>query len=372
MRIGIDAQFAAYERRGVGRYIACLVRGLATADTQNQYYIYGPRKAFPELESAPNFSIREVGNIPYPIWEQCMLPQWARRDQLDLLHSPANTAPLRLPLRTRLLITVHDVMYLLPPKLLPRPLAWRQRLGNAYRKWIVPAAVRRADGLLAVSNFTKQQVVDLLRADPSTIQVVYEGIEMPADLPRESPSDAYILALGAHDPRKNTARIIEAYAQLRRSGKIREKLVIVGLRNWQSSPFLNLARKLRIEKDILFRDYVSDAELVDCYAAARCLLYPSLYEGFGLPPLEAMAQGTPVIASAVTSIPEIAGDAAWYVDPHSTDSIKDGLLRLLQDECLRSTLIAKGRAQAARFTWENTVAGTLQAYNGLHEENARR
>jgi glycosyltransferase involved in cell wall biosynthesis len=372
MRIGIDAQFAAYEMRGVGRYITNLIRGLAQADAKNYYTIYGPRSAFPELHGRSNFQVCEAGNVPYPIWEQFLLPRWAQRDRLTLLHSPANTAPLRLSRRTQLLITVHDVMYLLPPPLLPRPSVWRQRLGNAYRRWVVPAAVSRADGLLAVSDFTKRQIVEMLHANSSNIRVIYEGIETPTIAPAQLPPGPFVLALGAPDPRKNTRRIIEAYAPLRRSGKIQEKLVIVGLRKWRSSPFWSLAQDLRVGEDVVFRDYVADPELAGYYSAARCLLYPSLYEGFGFPPLEAMALGTPVIASATASLPEIAGEAALFVNPLSTESIQEALLRMLQDEGLRMTLIAKGRAQAARFTWEKAVAGTLQLYRDLHEATTRR
>src|SRR3990172_7046343 len=177
MRIGIDAQFAAYQRRGIGRYVVKLVRGLAAADGENEYVIYGPPQAFPELRSQPNVRIREVGNVPYPLWEQVMLPTAVQQDRVDLLHCPANTAPLRMPRRARLVVTLHDVIYLLPASVVPRPRLGRQRLGDWYRRAIVPRSCPRAHRVLAVSEFTKKQIVEWLPVEAERIRVTYQGVE---------------------------------------------------------------------------------------------------------------------------------------------------------------------------------------------------
>ena len=254
MRIGIDAQFAAYERHGIGRYVVNLIRGLAAADCENEYVIYGPPQAFPELRSKPNFCVREVGNLPYPLWEQVILPAAVRRDRLDVLHCPANTAPLRMLSRVGLVVTLHDVIYLLPASVLPRPPMGRQRLGNLYRRAVVPRSCPRADRILAVSEFTKQQIVEWLPVDAERIRVTYQGVG-PAEKTAEACSieePPFILALGSHDPRKNTERIIRAYAGLKCSGAIQQKLRIVGLRRWRSSSFYRLACHLKVAQDILF------------------------------------------------------------------------------------------------------------------------
>jgi len=373
MRVGIDAQFLAYERRGVGNYIEHLVRGLIRASNGHEFVVYGPRKVFGDLAGEKNFVLHEVGRIPYPLWEQFVLPLWAHRDGLDLIHSPANTAPMLLSTRTRLVVTVHDVMFLLPSSILPRPKTLRQRLGKAYRRFVVPHSVSRADAIVAMSKFSKGQVVDWLGIDPRLVRVVYRGVVQDPE-PREcclktseqflgrSLGEGFVLALGASDPRKNTEAVIRIYADLLRHEGISERLVVAGLQRRGSSEYHRLARDLGVSEHVLFAPYVPDNILISLFRASRCLLYPTLYEGFGLPPLEAMACGTPVIASGVTSMPEILGDAALLVDPTSHDSIKSALLRVLHDEKLRLELIQRGLARAAEFQWQRTVEQMLSIY----------
>lgn len=353
-----------------------LVRGLAKADGQNSYFVYGPRDILPESNEHRNFTVHEPGSLAYPFWEQGLLPLWAQRDHLDVLHCPANTAPLCLPRETKLVLSVHDVMYLLPPSILPPSRVLRQRMGNLYRRIVVPWVVHRANRIITVSEFSKAEIVGRLGVNPDIIRVTYEGVEkpLPASVntmatPRSFQGHKlggrFILALGAADPRKNTKSIIRVYADLRRSQAIEEKLVILGLQRWQSSSFYKLAFELGVIEDVFFADYVTEEELGWFYRSARCLLYPTLYEGFGFPCLEAMAFGTPVITSNVSAIPEVVGDAALLIDPRSCESIREALLRLLRDENLRRTLIGRGRARVANFSWESAVERTLSVYSEL-------
>lgn len=384
MRIGIDAHFASYELRGIGKYVVRLVSGLMRAGESHEYVIYGDPQMFPQPNGRGNVKFRNPSGLPYPVWEQLVLPRWAMEDRVQLLHCPANTAPVGLSRNVQLVITIHDVMFLLPSKVLSASKVFRQRLGNFYRRAVVPRIARRADCIVADSEFSKREVVEYLKIPPGRIRAIHLGIDtdfasladgitsLPKEMGGERLDSPFILALGAGDPRKNTLGIIRAYGSCLRDFPIEEKLVIVGLRDWRSSAAYDLVGRLGLRKSVQFAGYVSEDALVWLYASARCFLYPTLYEGFGFPVLEAMACRTPVITSNCTSVPEVAGDAAMLVDPTSEKSIADALLRVLQDEPLRRQLIERGRAQARKFGWDDTVQKTLSVYAELSDRAKRR
>ena len=379
MRIGIDAHLASYELRGMGKYVLQLVSGLVMADDRDEYVIYGDSQMFPQLTGCGNIRFRDPGGLAYPLWEQLVLPIWVRQDGLELLHCLANTAPFALPRHIKIVITIHDVMYLLPTSVLATSNVFRQRLGNFYRRLVVPRMARRADRIITDSEFSKQEIAEYLGILPDRIHVIYLGIDprmasladaitsSPEKIGGESLDSPFILALGAGDPRKNTLAVIRAYGSRWRDFPNQEKLVIVGLRDWRSSAAYRLVRQLGLSKRVLFAGYVSEELLAWLYTTSRCFLYPTLYEGFGFPPLEAMACGVPVITSDCTSVSEIAGDAAIFVDPGSEESIGNGLMRLLSDEPLRRQLIQQGRMQVKKFDWQATVQKTLGIYAELSE-----
>ncbi len=308
-----------------------------------------------------------------------MLPIRVRQDRLDILHCPANTAPIALPRRLKLVVTVHDVMYLLPASVLSASKIFRQRLGNFYRRVVVPRVARRADRIITVSEFSKQEIVEYLKILPDHICVIHEGIDPhfasladaivapPKEIGGKSLDAPFILALGAGDPRKNTLAVIRVYGSRWRDFPNQEKLVIVGLRDWQASAAYQLVRELGLTDRVLFAGYVSEELLAWLYTSSRCFLYPTLYEGFGFPPLEAMACGVPVITSDSTSVSEIARDAAILVDPSSEEAIGNALVRLLRDEPLRRQLIEQGKARVQKFAWRETAQKTLSVYEELRE-----
>jgi glycosyltransferase involved in cell wall biosynthesis len=384
MRIGIDAHFASYELRGMGKYVLQLVTGLATADEGDEYVVYGDPQLFPQLAGHAHVKFRNPGGLPYPLWEQVVLPLWVRQDGLELLHCPANTAPIALPRHVKLIMTIHDVMYLLPPSVLSASNVFRQRLGNFYRRTVVSKMARRADCIITDSEFSKAEIVEYLKIHPERIRVVHLGIDAdfasladavsspPEEIGGEQLDAPFILALGAGDPRKNTLGVIRAYEARWRHFANQEKLVIVGLRDWRSSAAYDLVRQLGLSKRVLFAGYVSEELLAWLYASARCFLYPTFYEGFGIPPLEAMACGVPVITSDCTSVPEVAGDAAILVDPSSEEAIGNALVRVLRDEPLRRLLIQRGKAQVRKFGWQETVQKTLGVYAELSGRANRR
>jgi len=363
----------------MGKYVVQLVSGLIQADKSNEYVVYGDPRKFPQPNGPSDVKFRNPGGLPYPLWEQLVLPQWVRQDGVELLHCPANTAPFAVPKHVTLVITIHDVMYLLPASVLTGSKVFRQRLGNFYRRTVVPSAARRADLIIAVSEFSKREIAEYLRINPDRIHAIHEGIDPGfASFASESASSSekiagqkiespFILVLGSGDPRKNTLAVIRMYASVWRELPNQEKLVIVGLRDWRTSSAYQLAAQLGVERRIVFSDYVSEEMLARLYSSSRCFLYPTLYEGFGFPVLEAMACGTPVITSDCTSVPEVAGDAAILVNPTCEKSIGDALLRLLQNEPLRCQLIQKGRERARKFRWQDTVQKTIGVYAQLSE-----
>jgi len=377
MRIGIDAHLASYELRGMGKYVLQLVSGLVLSDESNEYVIYGDSQMFPPLRGRTNVKFRDPKGLPYPVWEQLVLPIRVRQDRLDILHCPANTAPIALPRRLKLVITVHDVMYLLPASVLSASKIFRQRLGNFYRRVVVPRVARRADRIITDSEFSKKEMVEYLKILPDHIRVIPLGIDAhfasladaiaspPKEIGGESLDSPFILALGAGDPRKNTLAVIRVYGSRWRDFPNQEKLVIVGLRDWQASAAYQLVRELGLTDRVLFAGYVSEELLAWLYTSSRCFVYPTLYEGFGFPPLEAMACGVPVITSDSTSVSEIARDAAILVDPSSEEAIGNALVRLLRDEPLRRQLIKQGKARVQKFAWRETAQKTLRVYGEL-------
>ena len=265
----------------------------------------------------------------------------------------------------KLALTIHDVMYLLPQGQLPTSPSLYQRLGRHYRRWVVPKAARRADLIVTDSQFSRRDILQYLGRSLSTsaaaIQVVTlaaaaeYGPQLPENvalgLAQLKVRPPYILGLGAIDPRKNTARLIEAFAQLKNRT---QKLVVTGLDPSAQTYFGKLAQQygLNLGNDVILLGFVSERELATLYTGATLLLYPSLYEGFGLPVLEAMACGTPVIASNTSSIPEIAGEAALLIDPTDITAMSNAMQRLIDAPSLRQQLIESGRVRASQFNWQ--------------------
>ena len=376
LTIGIDARFAIRNRRGMGSYVLNLVRNLAAIDRSNQYILYTDTidsdKLLPQTN---NFETKILQPANYLLWEQLALPQQALKDNLDILHCTFNTAPLILDKKIRLITTIHDVMYLKPAKELADSTVMYQRLGRIYRSLIVSKTIYKADRIITVSEFSKQDILSHFPTlDPSRISTTYEAADdifldvSNAKIELENVSDKfgiisnYILTLGATDPRKNTEKIIRIFAKLKQEQKISEQLVIVGIPNWRNSDFYALVCDLQCQSDIIFTDFITQLELCSLYKYASIFLYISLYEGFGIPPLEAMACGTPVIVSNVTSIPEIVGDAAIQVDPYNQAAIENSILEVLKDRDLADNLVAKGRERLKNFSWHKMAESTHQLY----------
>ena len=384
MIIGIDSRFAIHNRRGIGNYTLKLIQNIALIDHNNKYILYIDKKDEEGvLPQQDNFEIKRFGPSNYFLWEQIILPFEAKKDVVDILHCTGNTAPIFLDKRIMLISSIMDVMYLKDYSELPKSTSAYQRMGRLYRKVIVPRTAGRLSKALTISEFSKSDIIKHLpKLNHEKIKVVYLAAnESYRHLNKASASRKlkdrfgikgdYIMALGAVDPRKNTEFIINKFLELKREQNLKEQFLIVGIPNWKQTKFYNLVRESNSKDDILFADFVSEDDLVFLYNGATLFLYPSLYEGFGIPPLEAMACGTPVITSNTTSIPEVVADAAFLINPQNGEELKSALLKLLHDENLRNTLRTRGLEQAKKFSWMKTAEDTLAIYQQVYRENKK-
>lgn len=375
MKIGIDARLASY-RRGLGNYVYNLVTEFRKIQTDHRFVVYVD-SSMPPAELAQwqsgRLEIRVCPSGNYVLWEQLILPTRSFVDGIDLLHCPSGTAPLGLPRRIKLCLTVPDVMSLLPHRVLPSSPSAYQRLGRLYRAFIVPRAARRAAGLATLSDYSRRDIARYLSITPERVHVIHLAPN-PAFRPlplaearaqvRETQGirGEFVLALGGIDPRKNTGGVLRAFAAAKQRTGSPHQLVLVGIPRNGHARYHGLASQLGIADDVVLADFVSEHTLVALYNSATFFAYPSLYEGFGLPVLEAMACGVPVIASTTASVPEIAGDAAVLIDPIDVDELARAMARLFTDAELRHTLIERGLRRCRKFSWEKTARETLAVY----------
>ena len=354
MRIGIDAR---NDHAGIGRYTFSLIRELARIDHDNEYVLLLSRERLASYAPpGPNFRAVEADIPWFTVREQLALPRLVARERLDLVHYPHLTVPLAA--RTPFVVTVHDLNYL------DAAADSGSRLRRAgYRLELAKA--RRARRLIAVSEHTRDTVVRELRVDPERIAVTYEAADPPGAvepdasiLDRFGLDSPFFLYVGAAYPYKNLGRLIDAFAGL--SGDY--KLVLAGDQEDFGPALRSYAADAGLAGRVVFPGRVSDAELAALYGRALAYVFVSLSEGFGLPGLEAMSAGLPVVAASAGSLPEIYGDAAHYCDPHDVGSIADALAEVATDEQLQSRLVSLGRERAAEFSWRRTAEQTLAVY----------
>jgi glycosyltransferase involved in cell wall biosynthesis len=363
VKIGIDAR---NDGAGIGRYTFSLVRELAQIDREHEYVLFLSRERFASYTApGPNFRAVEAGIPWFTVREQLLLPRLVARERLDLVHYPHLTVPLLSA--TPFVVTVHDLNYLDDAAIFAGGTGGsrvrRAALLAGYR--VELAKARRARRLIAVSEHTRDTVVRTLRVDPAQVAVTYEAADPPGAIEPDSGALArygleapFFLYVGAAYPYKNLAGLIEAFARI--GGEY--KLVLAGDQE-DFEPALRMrAADAGLAGRVVFPGRVSEAELAALYGGALAYVFVSFSEGFGLPGLEAMQFGVPVIAASAGSLPEVYGDAARYCDPRDVGSIAAALLEVAQDEALRERLAALGRERAGEFSWERTAAQTLAVY----------
>jgi glycosyltransferase involved in cell wall biosynthesis len=344
---------------GIGRYTAELLAGMRRSGVPITVFWAGRARDHDDVVALPG-----AGLLPALLTLGQIQIAWAAwRRGLALVHDPTGAAPLGLT-SARRVVTVHDVIPYVYPQTCSR-LDWL-----IYRFWL-PLVVSRLDAIITVSAQSKSDIVKYLRVSPEAVIVIpeaastnYRPLSATACQPvlaRYGIDFPYVLYVGSIEARKNLPRLLQAFAYLQ--GRLEHwKLVVVGARRWKSSPVYETVRRLGLEQRVHFTGYVEEADLPALYSAASLFVFPSLYEGFGLPVLEAMACGTPVVTSNTSSLPEVAGDAALLVDPYDVAAIAKAVRRLLEDTALAADLRTRGLARAAQFNWERTARETIAVY----------
>lgn len=374
MRIGIEAQ-RIFRKKRHGMDIVALecIRELQKLDTQNEYFIFvKPGEDNKVLQRSKNFHIIELKGLMYADWEQVVLPLAAKKYKLDLLHCTSNTAPLLG--NTPLIVTIHDVIYLEQMNL--RKGTWYQKFGVLYRRWNVPAIARKATKIITVSHFEQGTIEQRLQLSKGSVEVVYNGVSehfthLVDDETLKTFSATYqlperfILFLGNTDPKKNVDNTLKGYALACQQSSKLPDLVMLDYGKEALMTTLNDIGAPELIQRIRLTGYIPNTSLPCLYQAATFFLYTSLRESFGIPMLEAMRCGTPVITSTTSAMPEIAADAAHLVNPHDPTSIASGILSLFQSNELRNQLREKGFARSSEFSWGNTAANTLKLYKEL-------
>jgi glycosyltransferase involved in cell wall biosynthesis len=364
VRIGIDAR--KLHDFGIGTYIRNLLRHLARLDAQTEFVIFC-RPEDRETLAAVGENFRPVpetsGN--YSIAEQFTIPWAVKREGVTLFHAPHYVLPPLVPSPS--VVTIHDVIHLMFPQYLPNKVAF------SYAKWSITQAARRATRIMTVSESSKRDILRFVDTEPGKIDVIYNAYdERFAIEPREADvvrvreryqlHDEFVLYAGNVKPHKNLERLIQAFDLVRKQGLDHLKLVLIGDDISKYTALRRAVHQYNLHKYVRFLGYMPEETLAVMYRLAGVFVFPSLYEGFGLPPLEAMASGTPVVTSNVSSLPEVAADAAVLVDPYDPQAIADGIYRVLTDERLRHDLVRKGIARAGMFSWETSVRRVRAIY----------
>jgi glycosyltransferase involved in cell wall biosynthesis len=379
MRIAIDYSAAVNQRAGVGRLVRNQVLALAEVDSVNDYQLIYARpnrnSLPPQFPRAGNFSRHQIGlreRWLTILWHRAKVPlaaDWLS-GPVDVYHSPDFVLP---PLRhARGILTVHDLAFLMRPECADANL-------RAYLEEVVPRSVRRADYIIADSENTRNDLVVLLGVPPDSVSVVPGGVEerfrpvVDETLLRSARSrlgvgdSPFILAIGVLEPRKNLTRLMDAFELLRQRGigPPDLKLVMAGGKGWLYDGILEHHAASPLKHEMLLPGFVPDDLLPAVYSAAHVFAFPSLYEGFGLPILEAMACGTPVVSSRASCLPEVAEGASVLVDPDDVEDLAGALERTVCDPDLRGQLVDKGRQRAAEYTWARAARSLLEVYRNV-------
>lgn len=365
MKIGINGRFLAAKRTGVQRAAYNLIKALVRVDHVNEYYLFTSADQannqdwnFPNVKIIAS-DIREGENFRNHLWEQFVLPRLAAKHKIDILHSPANLAPLLY--RGKSIVHIHDLCFVVNPQ-------WFSFSFRTLYNFIIPRLARRAAKVITNSNNSRNDLLQFCNLPADRVSQVYWAVD---DLftspdrtdtpPTDLSLDNYILYVGSLEPRKNIGTLLEAYELMRsRNPSLTPKLVLIG---GESPLFAEVRLKVKkFKDDILFKGFVNDEMLRAFYRRASLFVYPSLYEGFGLPPLEAMASGVPVVTTLTSSLPEVVGDAAMMVSPYNVEQLAETMATVLTNPELRRDMIAKGKEQVRKFNWYRVARNTLAVY----------
>jgi glycosyltransferase involved in cell wall biosynthesis len=364
LKIGVDARLLSRPLTGIGRYTLEMCRALSKVENIS-LCLYSPAPFRPDaILDLDKVNVRTGSwdsGVLRQLWSETYLPKWAANDAVDVFWGPAHRLPLRLPKSMARVVTIHDLVWKYAGDTM-RPLS---RLLERYQ---VPLAVRAADAVIVDSGSTAKAVREEFGIDYDKLNVVHLGVNLVAIEPPFSSLQQfgidrpYFLFVGTIEPRKNLIRLLTAYANLAQSVKEQAVLVIAGGEGWGSINIHDAVDSLGLKDKVHLLGYVDEPSLAGLYANAQFLAMPSLYEGFGLPLVEAMANGVPVLTSDNSSMPEVAGNAGLLVDAKDVDSISDGLNQLITNKELRSRLAANAKINAERFSWDESAERVLAVF----------
>lgn len=376
MKIGIEAQ-RIFRRKKHGMDVVALemIKKLQVLDKRNEYFIFIKPDEDECLKETDNFKIIKLNGRSYPYWEQVCLPKAALKEKVELLHCTSNTAPIYSDIP--LVLTLHDIIYLEQKSLIQKKGTMYQKLGNVYRKFVVPRITDKCKKIITVSDFERIRISEHLGLDDKKITTVYNGISEHFKPITETeflnsiskkynlPKD-YIFFLGNTDPKKNVPGTLKGFAIYLRNNSDKIKMVMLDYKQDVLEKTLKEIGEPQLADNIILPGYVQNTDLPSIYSMSKLFLYPSIRESFGIPPLEAMACGTPVLASNTSSIPEVTGNAAYLIDPYKPQEIATGIAELLHNTNIRKDLKEKGFIRSSKFSWESTAVSVLKIYETIN------
>jgi glycosyltransferase involved in cell wall biosynthesis len=384
MKIAIEGQrLFRTKKHGMDMVALELINELQKLDHENEYVVFvKPDVDKDTLKKTKNFKIVELPGGPYPTWEQFALPKAAKKEGCDILHCTSNTAPINpgMPL----VVTLHDIIYLEGISIFKKGGTWYQKFGNMYRRYVVPAVVKKSDKIITVSKFERNRIKEFFGFPESDdrLVAVYNGVsehfrpvtdkdELKRVKDKYKLPDRYFFFLGNTDPKKNTPGTLKAFSDYLKKTAEDVYLVMLDYEQQELAKILNSIGDPDLIKRIILTGYVINTDLPSIYQQCEIFLYPSLRESFGIPMLEAMGCGSPVITSNTSSMPEVSGDAAFIVDPYKPEEITDAMIKIGNDEELRGQLVEKGLKQAAKFSWKNMALEVLELYKTVYNNNKK-
>lgn len=375
MKIAIDIRTINKPRSGVGYYVTNLILKLQELDKDNQYCLISNNGEYENtFRAQSNFEnhrtwVSNENHLFGDFWESIYLPRLLEKKNVSVFHGPAFMIPL-LKRRMSMVVTIHDIVSFIMPDTIPLKYAF-------YMRNLIRLVSRKADRIISVSESAKRDLIAWLDIPEEKITVVHQAVSewfRPADGSGDGGQairrkfgihGRYMLFVGNLEPRKNLIRLMEAFAMARKKLGGPVQLVIAGKKGWLCGDILKTYERIRNGDDIIITNYVNERDLLSLYQNAEMFVFPTRYEGFGIPALEAMACGAPVITSNVSSLPEITGDAALLINPSDVGEISEAMIKLADSESMRSQMRIRGFKQAERFSWAKTARETLGVYRSL-------
>ena len=383
MKIGIEGQrLFRKKKHGMDMVALELIKNLQIIDHKNEYFIFvKPDEDDTVLKETSNFKIIQLDGGSYPIWEQIALPKAAKKYGCEILHCTSNTAPIftDIPLITIL----HDIIYMESSytKILTGSATSYQKFGNVYRKLIVPRVVKNSDKIVTVSHFEKNRIAEFFdMTGDNRLTAIYNGVSThfkpvtnETELKRVKEKyhlpNNFFFFLGNTDPKKNTKGTLKAFSNFLKQSKSDYKLVMLDYDTNELEKLLDEIGDKQLINHIVLTGYVINTDLPAIYSLSKIFLYPSLRESFGIPMLEAMGCGVPVITSNTSSMPEVSGDAAHIINPYNPEEITQGIIKILADKEYYNELSKKGIERNKLFSWKNMAKQVLVLYNEIKTQH---